>query len=501
MAEETPPPQLGSFTDSEGGEGRHLVQWLRGSLSAERGARKAAQRSVASLEARLASLERQLQGQRPARSPAKSRLRKSSVGEPDDGRMGANETRPRGNETAGTSGAQEWQERLSPRRSPGRSAGGRRAGEVFEGMSLESAAWRAWQTFSAEMARIAEEREARQSALERKVDGLAKQVDSLLPANPPAAFPGHGSLATSSGRWDPVSIAPDYHDVPGTSRESRGSRSAETSNGSGSKLGRNRNEGSWKLTIPGQRNDFFAAEREESPTERAHVDSLAIWGGFPSVSGAEARPPKEFADSLSASGSLALSRSGGARATHLRTSSEGDAPLWNGDRKTESDSEHGGDVKDAAVGGTPSGTREEEHIEAAEETGIVPSSNPELQHGALYSPLEDDTVWESLMYGGPQDPASVQEPDGLESHDYEEVLAKIQGHLDNRMLGFERYGGGAIPEVDGILDGFGGAPQTEAATRPPQMPYVTLPNTPLHEAAGLRSQLSRSDSGASSDFR
>lgn len=53
MAEETPPPHMGSFTDSEGGEGRHLVQWLRGSLSAERGARKAAQRSVASLEARV----------------------------------------------------------------------------------------------------------------------------------------------------------------------------------------------------------------------------------------------------------------------------------------------------------------------------------------------------------------------------------------------------------------------------------------------------------------
>lgn len=37
-------------------------------------------------------------------------------------------------------------------------------------LSLESAAWRAWQTFSAEMARIADEREARQGVLERKVN-------------------------------------------------------------------------------------------------------------------------------------------------------------------------------------------------------------------------------------------------------------------------------------------------------------------------------------------
>ena len=332
------------------------------------------------------------------------------------------------------------------------------------------------------------------------MDGLAKQVDSLLPRGPPPAFPGHGSLATSSGRWESVSIAPDYHDVPGTSRDPRGPRSAETSNGGGLKSGRKtgaRNEGSWKLTIPEQRNDFSGTERQESPRERANVDSLAIWGGFPSVSGAEARPPKEFADNLSASGGHSVSILGGVRATHLRTSSEGDAPLWNGDRKTEGESEHVGVVTAADNSSGNGGT---DQTEAGEEPGRVPSPSLEMQHGALYSPLEDDTVWESLMFGGPKNPVSVNEPDGLESHDYEQALANIQGHLDNRMLSFERYGG-PIPEAEISLDGIGGMPETEVSMRPPQMPYVTLPNTPLHEAAGLRSQLSRSDSGTSSDFR
>jgi hypothetical protein len=56
MSEAPPPAQPGSLTDLEGGkEGRHLVQWLRASLSTERGVRKAAQRSVASLESRVSS--------------------------------------------------------------------------------------------------------------------------------------------------------------------------------------------------------------------------------------------------------------------------------------------------------------------------------------------------------------------------------------------------------------------------------------------------------------
>lgn len=338
-----------------------------------------------------------------------------------------------------------------------------------------------------------------------QVDGLAKQVDSLLPRGPPTAFPGHGSLATSSGRWEPVNITPDYHDVPGTSRDSRGPRKAETSNGGGSRSGRKngaRNEGSWKLTIPGQRNDFSETEPEESPGERANVDSLAIWGGFPSVSGAEARPPKEFADNVSGSAGQSLSRLGSVRATLLRTSSDGDAPVWNGERKPESNSKQGGYVDDATIDGPSSGAHEEDLTAATKEPGRVPSPSLEMQHGALYSPLEDDTVWESLMFGGPKDPASVNGSEGLEpqNDEYEQALAKIRSHLDERMDGFERYGGDVIPP-EAFLDGTGGTAETESMTRPRQMPYVTLPNTPLHEAAGLRSQLSRSDSGASSDFR
>jgi hypothetical protein len=345
-----------------------------------------------------------------------------------------------------------------------------------------------------------------------QVEALAQQVESLLPKALPSQSPERDSWANTNVGWKAASVAPDYHDVLGRSTSSlggglnfnpsaqsdeqgaqgkpqkaseRGSEEGGVSQGTGVEEGR---------SVVEQGRD--GQQGGASTTVDANVGSLAIWGDFPGVSKGDGRPTGELTEALTepltSGSSFGLGRPG--RPTHMRTSSEGDASPWSSLVLAENDAQQIIDNQKKNL----SGLSETGRNMPGKESGRFPDLD--LHDGALYSPLEDDSVWDSILFGAPQT-AAARFAGGSEVQNREVVLAlaSVRGQLDRRMLGPVETGATSTS-----YSGLGASNETGMRTRPSQVPYVTLPNTPLHKAAGLQrqlSQLSRSDSGASSEFR
>lgn len=352
-----------------------------------------------------------------------------------------------------------------------------------------------------------------------QVDTLAQRIESLQPRAPQSA--GQSSEcnfpATSTDCLTAFNVSSDYHDGPKTSSGFPGThgdspteeRARGLSERPGGKVGNvssdeggknvdrepKKQGGGWKASVETggrdeRKNGGFLGET--GYLEPPKVDSLAIWGEL-QISGipdADGRPSLELVDAFPGSGSFSLGPSAAGRASLMRTSSEGDATLWN----------RSGVMDDTASKGVTSpspGYSEPKETQAVEESVRNPS--PEL-HGTLYSPLDDESVWESILSGPPKSVVGT-DPTSLELEESPTItgtLAQLRGHLDRRMFEVGKSNGIVKSEE---ARGTGSGKGNEGERRPSQMPYVTLPNTPLHEGAGLRSQLSRTDSGASSDFQ
>lgn len=341
-----------------------------------------------------------------------------------------------------------------------------------------------------------------------QVEALAQQVESLLPKAPRSQSPEPDSWATTNVGWRAADVAPDYHDVPGRSTSLLGrevdldapahsdEQSAQVKVQKASERGNEEGGVSQSMGVEEERSEVEEGRDGQqggpSPSVDANVGSLAIWGNFPGVSKGDGRPKGELTEPLPAGASFGLGRPG--RPTHMRTSSEGDASPWSSLVLAENDAQQINDNRETTLSGLPETGRNT----PGEESGRFPES--ELHDGALYSPLEDDSVWDSILFGAPQTAASgFAGGSGVRNQEVVQALVNMRGQLDRRMLGPVETGATSTS-----YSGLGASSEMGMRTRPSQVPYVTLPNTPLHKAAGLQrqlSQLSRSDSGASSEFR